>query len=36
MLILLIMLVYIYMKKRWAKYLVEPKGLLENFVYKDL
>lgn len=36
MLILLIMLFYIYMKKRRDEYLVEPKALLENFVYRDL
>ncbi|KAM9020948.1 uncharacterized protein PRD47_004419 isoform 1-T1 [Ara ararauna] len=35
-LIFLITLVYIYMKKRSGEYLVEPKGLLGNFVYKHL
>ncbi|XP_063210997.1 uncharacterized protein LOC134524740 [Chroicocephalus ridibundus] len=35
-LILLISLAYIYTKKRSGRYLVEPKGLLGNFFYKDL
>lgn len=33
-LILLITLVFIYMKKRTGKYLVEPTGLLGNFAYE--
>jgi len=35
-LILLVTLVYIYMKKKSGKYFVEPTGLLGNFVYKHL
>lgn len=35
-LIFLITLFYIYTKKRSGAYLVEPKGLLGNFVYKHL
>ncbi|XP_042665604.1 uncharacterized protein LOC122155640 [Centrocercus urophasianus] len=35
-LIFLLILVYIWKKKRSGKYLVEPTGLLGNFVYKHL
>lgn len=33
-LILLIILVFVYMKKRTGKYLVEPTGLLGDFAYR--